>query len=284
MQPNKEPARWRDCIDPMTLPLRRVHIVEVLGYPHAANQVFYCRAQWDGQTGYCYLKYAAHADANLRNEVRILQQLAHPLAAEVLEYDAQDFCYVILSQRPGRRLSVLLQEDGTKDGSSFMQEYGRTLATLHQARGDFPDAPHRRFHETPDLAYLQERGLNHVYPFLTEKRPSPIPRCFVHGDCHYANLLWQDGQISAVLDFELAGLGDRDFDIAWALILRPGQQFLKTQKERDLFLTGYRSVASCDLTRIRYFMVMNYARFLRAGDEDYAAFVRREIDRLMSLV
>ncbi len=77
MQPNKAPARWRDCIDPMTLPLRRVHIVEVLGYPHAANQVFYCRAQWDGQTGYCYLKYAAHADANLRNEVRILQQLAH---------------------------------------------------------------------------------------------------------------------------------------------------------------------------------------------------------------
>ncbi len=87
-----------------------------------------------------------------------------------------------------------------------------------------------------------------------------------------------------MLDFELAGLGDRDFDIAWALILRPGQQFLKTQADRELFLTGYRSVASCDLTRIRYFMVMNYARFLRAGDEDYAAFVRREIDRLMSLV
>ncbi len=284
MQPNAEPAKWRECIDPAALPLRRVRIGEVLGYPHAANQVFYIRGEWDGMPGYFYLKYAAHPDANLRNEVRILQALAHPLAPQVVEYDAQDFRYAITAQLPGRRLSALLKDADLEDRRPYMAEYGRTLAQLHQAKGDFPDAPHRRYHELPDLAYLQERSLGHVFPFLTERAPAPIPRCFVHGDCHYANLLWQNGRISAILDFELAGLGDRDFDIAWALILRPGQPFLRTQEERELFLAGYRSVAPCDIARIRYFMVMIYARFLYAGDEDYAAFVRSEIDRLIRLV
>ncbi len=66
--------------------------------------------------------------------------------------------------------------------------------------------------------------------------------CFVHGDFHYANLLWKDGHISGILDFELAGIGDRDFDIAWALILRPGQKFMRTEEELREFIAGYTAV------------------------------------------
>ena len=41
MTQNTEPEKWREGMDPFTLPLQSVQIQKILGYPHAANQVFY---------------------------------------------------------------------------------------------------------------------------------------------------------------------------------------------------------------------------------------------------
>ena len=45
----------------------------------------------------------------------------------------------------------------------------------------------------------------------------------------YANILWAGHHISGILDFELAGYGNKEFDIAWAVFRRPGQKFLRTE-------------------------------------------------------
>ena len=119
--------------------------------------------------------------------------------------------------------------------------------------------------------------------------PTRVSRCrmcmciskgFCHGDFHYANILWKDGHMSAILDFELSGWGNREFDIAWALILRPGQKFLNTEEELSLFLDGYLSAGTCSLNAVRYYMVLIYAYFYRIGRAEpaYQEYIRNVFD------
>lgn len=279
---NHEPEKWRDGIDPASLPLKKVRIRRILGYPHAGNQVFQLLGDMDGKEDCFYLKYAHRPEANFKNEVEIIQRLRSPLLPEVVEYDAEDYRYEVTRQIEGKRLSVILWEAGMTNGMEYMAEYGRTLAQLHGAAGDFPDARRRRFHEIPDGATLDQNGMTEVGEWLRANHPRRVNRCFVHGDFHYANLLWREGKLSGILDFELAGMGNREFDIAWAMILRPGQKFMQTREERQEFLKGYASLGSCDPALVRYYMVLIYTYFLKAGDEAYEQFIRREIRRYMA--
>ncbi len=281
---NTEPQQWREGIDPFSLPLRQLQLQEVLGYPHAANQVFQIRALRDGREGYYYLKYAHHADANFRNELEILTRLHCPLAPVVVEYDAQQYQYTVTEQILGRRLSMILADTGSEDSTAYLYEYGQTLARLHQTPGEFPEAPHRAFHDIPTPEYCRDRGRNleSVRDWLLANQPAAQNRCFVHGDCHYANILWRDEHIAGILDFELAGMGNREFDIAWSLILRPGQKFLKTEAERQEFLAGYRSVGQYDEALLPYYMVLIYTRFLKAGDAEYEQYIRDWIHRVIT--
>lgn len=45
----KHPGPWRDTIDPFTLPYRSFKPLEILGYPHAGNDVFYVRGLYHGR-------------------------------------------------------------------------------------------------------------------------------------------------------------------------------------------------------------------------------------------
>lgn len=280
---NQEPEKWRDGIDPLSLPLRNVQLQEILGYPHAANQVFYVKGVQADKEGYYYLKYAHHVDANFKNEVEIIQQLHSPLTPNVVEYDVEDYRYEVTRQIDGRRLSVILADAKSDNGLDYMFEYGRTLAELHCASGSFPDAPHRRFHDIPEFAYFEKIGMGDIYKWLIDNKPTQINKCFVHGDFHYANILWKDSHISGILDFELAGMGNREFDIAWSLILRPGQKFMQTEAELQKFISGYSSVGNCSHGLVRYYMVLIYTRFLKFGDEQYEQFIREWIATAVSL-
>ena len=41
--------------------------------------------------------------------------------------------------------------------------------------------------------------------YLKNNRPNFIFNTFIHGDFHYANILWENNNISGVLDFEYSG-------------------------------------------------------------------------------
>ena len=79
-----------------------------------------------------------------------------------------------------------------------------------------------------------------------------------------------------MLDLELAGLGDREYDLAWAIFRRPGQRFMTTEEEVRRYLEGYSRRGAFDAERLRYFLVNDYAWFLGVGAEDqaYTAWVR----------
>jgi aminoglycoside phosphotransferase (APT) family kinase protein len=49
---------------------------------------------------------------------------------------------------------------------------------------------------------------------LIESAPSQREVCLVHGDFHYGNVLFDRGRVTAVLDWEIASLGDPLVDVA----------------------------------------------------------------------
>ena len=57
-----------------------------------------------------------------------------------------------------------------------------------------------------------------AYRWLVENRPAARPPVVLHGDFRLGNLLVSPSGLQAVLDWELAHLGDPHEDVAWAMI------------------------------------------------------------------
>ncbi len=271
----QHPGKWRDTIDPFTLPYHSFTPLEILGYPHAGNDVFHARGLYEGQEVRAYIKVARQRGAAIDNEVALLSQPGIPHAPRVIDYDLTGIPFSVTLELPGERLSVLLKKNPALDMLPHLREYGRTLAQLHQLTPEARTVADRRFFHAPPEALCQKLGLGFLTDYFAHE-PANAVRCFCHGDFHYANILWQDGHISGILDFELSGYGDRDFDIAWTMFCRPGQKFLQTRQEQTEFLAGYAEAGKYDLSAVRFYMTQIGVYFLSFCGEDqrYCAWLR----------
>ena len=278
----QHPEKWRETVDPFALPYRSFTLTEVLGYPHAGNDVFQARGLWHGERVEVYIKAARQAGADVGNEIDVIEAIRCPLAPEILDYDEKRRLFVVTRAKRGERLSAIVGEGGARVSMGYLYEYGRTLAQLHASRGDFRPVKDRRFFHPPAREALEAEGLSFVHDYLLAQRPAAGETCFCHGDFHYANLLWEEGRVSAILDFDLSGWGDREFDIAWAMALRPGQRFLNTEAETERFLSGYASLAACDRARLNYYLAQIYAHFYLFSENEagYLAYMRAFFERI----
>ena len=265
----QHPKKWRDTCDLFALNFHTFHPIEILGYPHAGNDVFHVKGTYEGKEITAYVKVARQEGAGIENEVLLLKQLDLPYIPKILDADFQGTPFVVTSEMPGQRLSVILGDN--KDGAalSYMEEYGKTLGYIHTLKPNAVPVSDRKFFHSPTDEVLEKLDIAFLKPYFVNM-PSDKTLVFIHGDFHYANILWEDHHISAVLDFELSGYGDRDFDIAWALILRPGQKFLKTQEEQQQFLKGYCKYGCYNAHTVQYYMAQIYAHFLRFSGNDLA--------------
>lgn len=269
------PQKWRETCDPYGLPFHHFQLKKIIGYPHAGNDVFHVQGIINGSEVTAYIKVARQKGAAIENEAAILSQLDDPVFPTVIDADFEEPAFAVTTEMPGLRLSVLVGENKNMQSLSYMEEYGEALGKLHRMKLSAPRQADRRFYHRPAQDMLE--GLDLVYLTDYFKRP-PVSggEVFCHGDFHYANILWEDCHIRAILDFELSGYGNREFDIAWALLLRPGQVFLKTSEERELFLKGYSKYGTYDADAVRYYMAQSYVYFLSfsAGDTEYCRYVR----------
>lgn len=69
-------------------------------------------------------------------------------------------------------------------------------------------------------------------------------------------------------------MGNREFDIAWALIVRPGQQFLLTEEEIREFCGDMLQKVLSKKIWCCYYMVLIYSFFYKMGETEYQDFVR----------
>ena len=276
------PYKWRETIDPFSLPYTSFKPTEILGYPHAGNDVFHARGLYAGKDVRAYIKVARQKGAAIENEVAILSQLHSPVYPTVIDYGFTGTPFSVTLELPGERLSVIVGENETLESLSFMEEYGATLARLHQLPVRAEMVKDRRFFHAPPDELLESLGLEECKGFFANSPKGSVP-CFCHGDFHYANILWDRHHISGILDFELSGIGNRDFDIAWAMFRRPGQKFMKTEAEQEAFLCGYQQLARCDRAVVKYYMAQCYVYFLQfSGDDtEYRDYIRSWLKQLI---
>lgn len=270
----KQPEKWKETIDPFSINFQNFELIKVLGYPHARNDVFYCVGKQDGQKLHCFIKFGSKPDSDIKHEVEIIKSLHFSFLPEIIDFDFNEK-YCVTKEIEGERLSYLLK-NFQESSMDYMFEYGKTLAEIHKTEVSVKEVKHRKFFDLPSLDYLKENQIEFVYDFLVKNKPKQINKCFCHGDFHYANILWKDKKIVAVLDWELSGIGNKEYDIAWAIINRPGQNFLKTQKEIDKFIEGYLSLNSCNPKLIKYYMILIYCHFISVDKNnlEYKNFVK----------
>lgn len=255
------PARWRETIDPFSLTYHNFQLKEVIGYPHAANDVFHVAGIYEGRKITAYLKVARQEGTGIEHEANILSQIKGGLFPKVIDSGREPRPFSVTAEMPGKRLSLIVGENEDMASLSYMEAYGEALAKFHRMSPPSPRQRERKFYQRPTAEMLEDLGLEDLEPFFEEK-PKAGQTVFCHGDFHYANVLWQEHRLSAILDLEFAGYGDRDFDIAWALFLRPEQKFLKTDEERESFLRGYGRYGAYDEEAVKYYMAQNYVHFL----------------------
>lgn len=278
--------KWRETIDPFSLPFKHFELKEVLGYPAAGNDVFFVKGIANGVECEAFIKSARQKGADIEREVSVINKLK-PIMPSVIP-DVLDFGknFSVTAKMNGERLSVIAGANESLQSMEYLPDYGRTLAKLHCIKGDFEPVKDRKFFHIPSAEFFHELNngeLSYVRDYLVENAPKKQHSCFCHGDFHYANVLFHDGRLSAILDFELSGIGNCEFDIAWAIILRPGQRFMKTEKEVRCFLDNYAALLDYDENAVFFYMVLIYSYFYKIGrnDAEYAQFVenffRRQI-------
>lgn len=270
---SKKPFRT-PLVDPLELNLGEDLVLEkITGYPHAGNDVFVCRGKYRDRATDFYLKIARHKDANFANEAAALAFLEDtPIAAPRVmahgKHPGTPHEYLALSAMPGVRMSGAL--DGAEwvsartDIRPYLEKIAESVAGIHQLTVDWQPVRPRSQFALPVVATENPISpwLNECVDWLRENQPSHRETCFVHGDHHYANLLWQEGEISAVLDWELCGMGWQAFDLAWSLLPRPGQQFLTTMPEQRVFLEAYQKELPFKSASVAWCFVLVAAHFL----------------------
>lgn len=101
--------------------------------------------------------------------------------------------------------------------------------------------------------------LRFALDWLAERSPAPDDQqVIVHGDLRMGNLVVDDRRIAAVLDWEMAGLGDPLTDLVWCFVpvWEPAGVDEPRLVERYEAATGRR----IDRERLRWFRVLAYVR------------------------
>ncbi|SMY11869.1 phosphotransferase [Brevibacterium jeotgali] len=148
---------------------------------------------------------------------------------------------------PRRILRTFDREHG-HDGEAFAQRLGEIAARVHRA--EVPDGLFDvKTDELEDWrAAFSEYGVDSpafelAFSQLADSPQPDSAPTFVHGDLRMGNLMVRDGRVAAVLDWELAHIGDPVSDLGWLCAVQwrfggPGEA--AGVGSRDALLRGYR--------------------------------------------
>ena len=123
-----------------------------------------------------------------------------------------------------------------------------------------------------DAAESDDPSVLRIHDELAAAVPEQGPARIVHGDCGLHNcLLAPDGTISAVLDWEIATLGDPIADFAYAVNawIRPSDDYKPITNaptmapgfsSRDELIAAYTDASGADLSRLDYYLAFNHLK------------------------
>jgi aminoglycoside phosphotransferase (APT) family kinase protein len=106
--------------------------------------------------------------------------------------------------------------------------------------------------------------LAEVIAWLKANAPESQRLAFVHGAYRTGNLIVREDRVVAILDWELEGIGDPMYDVAYVLsdLNREGTPLLSYVVDRDFFVAEYERLTglTIDFTACRYYDVLYMMR------------------------
>ena len=134
-------------------------------------------------------------------------------------------------------------------GEVMLEQVGSALAHLHQipAPGYLPD---HIYYELPKFTQVIGLGIDPGYEswleerihFLPQHFPQDLPRGLIHGDLFCDNVLFEEEQLIALIDFELACQYFLVFDIGMAIAGLCTTELALDWKKARALVEGYQQV------------------------------------------
>jgi aminoglycoside phosphotransferase (APT) family kinase protein len=122
-----------------------------------------------------------------------------------------------------------------------------------------------------EAGFHRDPVLEEAFHWLGQNPPPGALVGLVHGDFRIGNMLIDSGRVSAILDWELAYMGDVRFDLGYIATdymagkhLRPKTNLLGAVAEREWFFAEYERLSGGDLDRqaVRAFSVLGLASLM----------------------
>jgi homoserine kinase type II len=179
--------------------------------------------------------YEEQDHAGARREVRLLHRLdaaGVPTTAPLSRLDGEG----ALSEHVGKPVAILPWIDGRwlrqrEVTTEHCQQVGAALACVHLASPHLPAMGEGRFRVEDirqRLSFIRHRGRAELVEaaallrqlldrWESERRPA-LAQGLIHGDLFRDNILWKDGQIAALIDFESAAQGPFAYDLMVTLL------------------------------------------------------------------
>ena len=245
------------------------------------NSVYACRGRLGGIATECYLKIAdrgARSLANERDTLRRLRDCAIRVPAVIADCVEHDPPFLLLAKVHGASLLDLIDpRRARRDVETVLghlRTYGETLAAVHAIDpGGWAEQPRSRLETVASIDGELDPRVQRLVEWLEAHRPSRAERAFVHGDFNTANVLIDADGSAGVIDWEFAGRGWKEHELAWAL--RARLHFLNTPAERAAILEGYASSGTFDAEQLQWCEVLTYVQFAqwtRATNAAYSEF------------
>lgn len=269
--------KWRDLtFDPYKIKFKNFKLLDIISYPHAQNDVIEIEIKMkeENKTKLAFLKYERSKKANLKEEHNILKRLhdntLYSKIPNIIEYATHnDKDYIVLEKLEGDKLSTIFK-NSKQNKEELLLIYGEELAKIHKIKPrKFNLSMKRKINYIPDKYdyNIHDKEVQIYIKYLVRNYFKKRSKTFIHGDFHYGNILFKDNNIAGVLDWEYAGKGLKEQDIAWALILRPDQLFLDNIEDIKLFLEGYNNYNSYKYEKLKWCLINGYLHFYFTNED-----------------
>jgi aminoglycoside phosphotransferase (APT) family kinase protein len=132
---------------------------------------------------------------------------------------------MVVRRVPGETIArkILRDDQYTEARAALPGQLGRALAALHRLPVDTVPQLLRvdqvqQYREVLDLTGQPHPTFELAFRWLAERRPPPAGEAIVHGDFRLGNVIVDDQGLAAVLDWELAHVGDPMEDLGWLCV------------------------------------------------------------------
>lgn len=148
----------------------------------------------------------------------------------------------------------------------------------------------RWLHHLSDFQFRTIPGIEQAATWLREHVPANYTVGIIHGDYQFANVMFRDGapaKLAAIVDWEMATIGDPLLDLAWVLMTWPethdedGPETYvdyKGMPRRDELMHRYASKSGLPVDEIDYYIVLARFKMAIVLEQGYARYQKGGAD------